>query len=159
MEFDLAITGIQLCDVANSALTSLSDLHTFCIHFVYFIVLHICCILCIFVAYLLHMFCTFAYFNFFSPFFLHMFCITVLCLHELVFIIMMDIQAVRCSCAVLSVNIHINMHNMHNMHNMLQIEFLLFMQDMIMISKFFGRRLTQSSPKTFLCDTDCGSIV
>ena len=52
----------------------------------------------------------------------------------------MDVQAALCSCAVLmsllSVNIHINMHNMHNMQNMSDIEFLLFMQDIEDSSNF-----------------------
>ena len=56
--------------------------------------------------------------------------IPVHCFHSLIF---MDVKAARCSGAVLSVNIHINMLNMHNMGwfrmNMLNIEFLLFMQD------------------------------
>ena len=55
-----------------------------------------------------------------------MFSIYHFCFHLLLF---MDVQEVLCSCVVLSVNIHINMHNLQNMQNMLHIEFLLFMQD------------------------------
>ena len=48
------------------------------------------------------------------------FSVQLLTFHLLAF---MDVQAALCCCAVLSVNIHVNMQNM------LHIEFLLFMQD------------------------------
>ena len=91
-----------ICLEHASSLISFASLHV-----------HICCILCCnlcifkFFAYVLHMFCIFACFLAYASYIPDS--IPVLWFHLLDF---MDVQSALCRCAVLSVNIYINVHNM-----------------------------------------------